>query len=282
MIPWIVMAFGGVCGGSITKGPEPTRHAPMKAIRESNEGRWLCTSSLVAEERFSFLARQRFLHHDALHPTRSKTICKYDELVKDSGNHARSAAQHCQSADPGDRSRLHHQHPYNWRVLLRGHVSEGSRGRAWRQNCHPDTVGLEFRMQRFAKQQYVPLARGISCVTGYRLISEKAGDQKDMTCSTFHHVCRENVRELGHGENVKLQHIDRSVQRLIDERSIEAITSIIYQDVHSDAACIKARLQLRSSPSERQIYSFDHDVDMMLLAEQLGQSLHRFRATCSQ
>src|SRR5262249_53508406 len=99
------------CTCSSTLGRPAEVNPGSCSPRQPSPRRWLCTSSLVAEERFSFLARQRFLHHDALHPTRSKTICKYDELVKDSGNHARSAAQHCQSADPGDRSRLHHQHP---------------------------------------------------------------------------------------------------------------------------------------------------------------------------
>jgi hypothetical protein len=160
------------------------------------------------------------------------------------------------NASSRDRSRLHHQHPEDRRVILVGHGSEGSRTRAWRQNGNSDAMRLEFRMQRFTKQQHVSIARSVGCVTGCRLVSEQAGDQKNMSRSAFPHIVCKDVRELCQSKYVQVEHVERFLKRLIDKASIKPKTSVVHQNVDGQPTRIKSGFQFtlaagfaRSNPS---------------------------------
>src|SRR5215831_3236713 len=138
---------------------------------------------------------------------------------------------------------------------------------------------LEFRMQRFTKQQHVSLARSVGCVTGCRLVSEQAGDQKNMSCSTSPHIVCKDVRELCQSKYVQVQHVERLLERLIDETSIKPKTGVVHQNVDGQPTRIKPGFQFSAGGGLCKIQSFDDDVDATALPKLLGQFLHRFCAT---
>jgi len=97
--------------------------------------------------------------------------------------------------------------------------------------------------------------------------------------TAFAHVICKDVREFGHGKHVQLQHVERFLERLIDETSIKAITGVAHQDVDVQPTRVKAGFQFSTSACHCKVHSFDDDVHAALLPKVLGQLLHRFPAT---
>src|SRR5262245_56715058 len=98
-------------------------------------------------------------------------------------------------------------------------------------------------MQRFPKKEHVSLARCIGGVARCGLISEEPGNQKDVSCSAFPHLACKHVREFGHSKHVQLQHLERFLERLIDETSIKPKTGVVDQDVDGQPTRIKSGFQ---------------------------------------
>src|SRR5262249_14414780 len=103
-----------------------------------------------------------------------------------------------------------------------------------------------------------------------------------MSGLAFHHLSGKDVCQLRHSEHVELQHVEDLRKRLVNEASVEADARVVDQYVDWDPAPIKPRLQFSTRPTSRQIDSFYHDINAVVLAEVLGQSLHRLCATSRQ
>src|SRR5499426_2123579 len=145
-------------------------------------------SHFLSLQELKRLSRHHLSHDETLQWARRQAIGENDKLIKNSRNDAPFAAQHCENTGRRDGERFHHQQAQGRRVSLPSDGSERCRSRSGRQDRYRNMEWLEFGVQRFAEEEHVTFAGGVSSIARYCLIAEKAGRQKDMARPALFHI----------------------------------------------------------------------------------------------
>src|SRR5262245_13616553 len=103
-----------------------------------------------------------------------------------------------------------------------------------------------------------------------------------MARSPLDHVGCKQVCEFGDREHVELQHAEEVLNWLANKFTKQPKSSVVHQNVHSDALLIEPSLQLGAGARNGEVYSFYDDIYAMSLPKLLRQFLHRLGATRSQ
>src|SRR5262245_59124507 len=224
-------------------------------------------SHFLSLQELKRLSRHHLSHDETLQWARHQAIGENDKLIKNSCHDALFAAQHCENTGRRDRERFHHQHAQRCCVPLPSDGPERCRSRSGRQDRYRNIEWLEFGVQRFAEEEHVTFACGVSSIARYCLIAKKACSQKDMTRPALFHIGCKYVRELRERHQVDLQHLESLLKRLIYKFSVKTVTGVVQKNVDGDIESIQTRFQFCCSAGHGKISPFDHDIHTMPLAK---------------
>src|SRR5262249_14499698 len=119
-------------------------------------------SHFLSLQELKRLSRHHLSHDETLQWARHQAIGENDKLIKNSCHDALFAAQHCENTGRRDGERFHHQHAQRCCVPLPSDGPERCRSRARRQDSYRNIEWLEFGVQRFAEEEHVTFAGGVS------------------------------------------------------------------------------------------------------------------------
>ena len=108
------------------------------------------------------------------------------------------------------------------------------------------------------------------------LESGRGGDVQDAPPATLPHPGQEELRQVGQGDDVDLNHLELALERSLGEEAVDAEARVVHEDVDRDAALRELAPELGGRGGVAEIRREDRDAHAVLLGEAPADRLEAF------